>query len=42
VLQQVVKDKANEPDNRKLAACGAAERHLFIWVELDYYLPWRT
>jgi hypothetical protein len=41
-VQEVVKDKANEPDNRtKLAASGAAERHLFIWVDLDYYLPWK-
>jgi hypothetical protein len=41
-VQQVVRDEANKDDNkRKLAASGAMERHLFIWVDVDYYLPWQ-
>lgn len=41
-VQQAVQDEANKEDNRrKLVASGAAERHLFVWVDLDYYLPWK-
>ena len=41
-VQQVVRDEADKDDNkRKLAASGAAERHLFVWVDVDYYLPWQ-
>jgi hypothetical protein len=36
-----IEDEATKPDNRrKLAASGCVERHLFVYIHAQKFLPW--